>query len=261
MSNVAIPKAPTKFGSTERVDNWWLSPLLVFLGLGAFIVYATFRVFYNAEYVIETATSAYILSPFYSPLIIWDDIPAWLSPGFLVLWAPGGFRVTCYYYRKAYYRAFFLDPPACGVSERPNKNYKGERALLIFQNIHRYFLYLALVFLIVLTLDVIHASIWPDGNGGQTFGMSVGTLVLLTNTVLLTLYTFSCHSLRHLVGGKIDCYSCVAFGEQRHKMWKGVSKLNKKHMYYAWASLFMVAFADFYVWMVNLGHITDLRIF
>ena len=27
------------------------------------------------------------------------------------------FRLTCYYYRKAYYRSFWLSPPACAVAE------------------------------------------------------------------------------------------------------------------------------------------------
>lgn len=242
-------------GKTDRHDLWWVAPLLVFLGLSLFIVYATFRVVYNAYYVVDTAESAFILSPFYSPLIIWDGMPAWLSPAFLILWAPGGFRVTCYYYRKAYYRAFFLDPPACGVGER-KKNYRGETALLIFQNIHRYFLYLALVFLVILTVDVVHAMIWPDG-----FGVSIATLVLLSNVVLLSLYTFSCHSLRHLIGGKVDCFSCVALGPTRHKLWKGVSGLNTRHMLWAWMSLFMVMIADFYVWMISMGVFTDFRIF
>lgn len=256
MTKVAAPRTATRLGETDRLDLWWIGPLSVFLGLSLFIVYATFRVFYNAHYVIDTASSAYLLSPFYSPLILWDGMPPWLSPGILILWAPGGFRLTCYYYRKAYYRAFFLDPPACGVSESPKKNYTGETRLLLFQNIHRYFLYLALLFLIILSIDVGYSCIWPDG-----FGMSIGSLVLLTNVVLLGLYTFSCHSLRHLIGGKIDCYSCVAFGHTRHKMWKGVSILNQKHMYWAWASLFMVAFADFYIWMVSTGTFTDIRIF
>jgi hypothetical protein len=256
MTELTLTKKPVGLGATHRRDLWWLEPLAVFLGLSLFIIYATFRVFYNAHYVIDTASSAYLLSPFYSPLLIWDDMPSWLSPAILILWAPGGFRLTCYYYRKAYYRAFFLDPPACSVSERPNKNYKGERGLLIFQNIHRYFMYLSLVFLVVLFLDFVHACIWPNG-----FGLSVGTLVLLSNVTLLGLYTFSCHSLRHLIGGKIDCYSCVAFGHSRHKLWKGVSTLNRKHMVFAWTSLFMVAFADFYIWMVSLGVFTDLRIF
>ncbi len=254
-ADTAIATKTKGLGATERRDLWWVEPLLVFLGLTLFIVYATFRVFYNAHYVIDTSASAYMLSPFYSPLIVWDGMPPWLSPAILILWAPGGFRLTCYYYRKAYYRAFFADPAACAVSE-PDRDYKGETALLLFQNIHRYFLYLSLGFIVILSIDVIHASIWPDG-----FGISVGTLMLLANTVLLALYTFSCHSLRHLIGGKIDCYSCVAMGHSRHKMWKGVTNLNKNHMLWAWLSLFMVMIADFYIWMVSMGVITDLRIF
>ena len=255
MSDVTISSGSTHFGDTDRKDLWWLPPLSIFLGLSTFIVYATFRVFYNADYVVDNETSAYLLSPLYSPLFLLPGLPAWVSPAMLVLWAPGGFRLTCYYYRKAYYRSFAMDPVACSVSEK-KKNYKGETRLLLIQNIHRYFMYLALVFIVILSVDFVHSVIWPDG-----FGISIGSLVILGTVVLLGLYTFSCHSLRHLVGGKIDCYSCVAFGKARHSAWKGVSKINKSHMYWAWTSLFMVGFADLYIWLVSSGVITDFRIF
>ncbi len=230
------------------------------MGLGAFVVYATFRAFYNSDYELGVGTGAlhehaYVLSPFYSPLIIAPWLPAWLSPAVLILWAPGGFRLTCYYYRKAYYRAYFLDPPACAVGEARRHSYRGETRLLLFQNAHRYFLYLALVFLVILASDVVQASIWPDG-----FGVSLATLVLSANVALLATYTFSCHSLRHLVGGNVDCFSCVALGRARHQLWTGVSALNRRHMLWAWASLFMVAFADLYVWMVASGRWNDPRI-
>jgi hypothetical protein len=252
-------------GKTQRRDAWWAGPLATALVLGAFVVYSTFRAAYNADYQLGHGTDvlsdhAYLLSPFYSPLLALPWLPAWLSPAFLILWAPGGFRLTCYYYRKAYYRSFFLDPPGCAVGE-PRKKYHGETRLLLFQNLHRYFLYLALVFLVLLTIDVIHACLWPTETGGPTFGVSVGTLVLAANTTLLTLYTLSCHSLRHLVGGNIDCFSCVALGQTRYKLWKGASALNKNHMLWAWASLFMVGFADFYVWMTATGRITDAELF
>jgi hypothetical protein len=97
---------------------------------------------------------------------------------------------------------------------------------------------------------------WPDG-----FGMSVGTLVLAANVVLLGLYTFSCHSLRHLVGGGVDCFSCAALGQTRYRLWTGASTLNRNHMLFAWLSLVMVSFADFYVWMAASGRWTDIRIF
>ncbi len=258
MSVTTIQRKQYGFGITARRDLWWVAPFAVFIGLGLFVLYATARAIYNADYVVDNSTSAFLLSPLYSPLLIWNSMPSWLSPAFLILWAPGGFRLTCYYYRKAYYRAFFLDPPACSVSERKGsiKNYKGETGLFIFQNLHRFFLYFALIFIIILGVDVYHSINWPNG-----FGASIATLVLLANWVLLSLYTFSCHSLRHLISGKFDCYSCVAFGETRHKMWKGVSALNTRHMLWAWLSLFMVGFADFYIWMISSGMWTDIRIF
>jgi hypothetical protein len=254
-------------GATQRRDAWWLGPAATAAALGSFVVYATFRALYNADYQLGLGTAnqpehAYLLSPFYSPLIVLPWLPAWLSPAVLILWAPGGFRVTCYYYRKAYYRAFLLDPPACAVGEARGHSYRGETRLFLFQNLHRYFLYLALVFLVILAIDVVHASIWPAAGGsGHTFGLSLATLVLATNVVLLSLYTFSCHSLRHLVGGNVDCFSCVALGTARHRAWQATSALNRHHMLFAWLSLFSVAFADFYVWMVAVGWIHDVRIF
>lgn len=253
------------FGVTQRRDNWWVGPLATALGLGAFGVYATFRAVYNAEYHLGAGTGemeshSYLLSPFYSPLIVLPFLPSWISPAFLILWAPGGFRLTCYYYRKAYYRAFLLDPVACAVGE-PRNEYAGERRLFLFQNLHRYFLYFALLFLVLLSIDVVLSCLWPTAGGGKTFGVSIGTLVLTANVVLLSLYTLGCHSLRHLVGGSVDCYSCVALGNARHKAWKGVSILNRKHMLFAWSSLFMVGFADFYVWMVARGVFADQPLF
>src|SRR4051794_20062466 len=252
-------------GATERRDAWWLGPVATAAGLGSFAVYATFRAIYNAGYQIGIGTEslpehAYLLSPFYSPLLVIPWLPKWISPAFLILWAPGGFRVTCYYYRKAYYRAFFLDPPACAVGEPRGHDYRGETRLFLFQNLHRYFLYFALIFLVLLAIDVVHSCIWPAAGGGRTFGMSVATLVLAANVTLLSLYTLSCHSLRHLVGGNIDCFSCAGLGQARYQAWRGASALNNHHMLFAWLSLFSVGFADFYVWMVASGRIADLRI-
>jgi hypothetical protein len=265
-SNAAPAVERAELGKTERRDAWWVGPLATAAGLGAFVVYATFRALYNAEYHLGHGTTtltdhAYLLSPFYSPLIVLPWLPAWLSPAALILWAPGGFRVTCYYYRKAYYRAYFLDPPACGVGEARGRGYRGETRLFLFQNLHRYFLYFALIFLVILTIDVIHACLWPAAGGGISFGVSIGTLVLALNVSMLTMYTFSCHSLRHLVGGNVDCFSCVALGQARYKLWKGASLLNKNHMLWAWTSLFTVGFADFYVWMAASGRINDIRLF
>jgi len=239
----------SRFGASMRRDSWWLELLPVVLVLGAFSIYATWRAFEGKYY----EWGPY-LSPFYSPLIQ----PTWwpLSPALLILWAPLGFRATCYYYRKAYYRAFFLDPPACAVGESRAHKYRGETAFpLILQNLHRYFLYAALIFLIILWYDAIRAF-WFDGR----FGIGVGSLVLTANIILLTLYTFSCHSLRHIAGGNVDCFSCVSFGGPRRTTWRGLSFLNEHHMLFAWLSLFSVGLADLYIWLVASGSIQDSRL-
>src|SRR5438876_8821088 len=209
------PSVETKlaaFGETQRRDAWWVEILPVVILLGGFGVYATLRAFEGKFY----AWGPY-LSPFYSPLI--DPQHHWwkLSPALLILAGPLGFRATCYYYRKAYYRAFFLDPPACAVGDLGGKGYKGETAFpLILQNLHRYFFYLVLVFLGFLWYDAIKSFIW-DGH----FGIGVGSLVLLGNIILLSLYSFSCHSWRHVVGGKLDCFSCSHSAQNRYKAWRG----------------------------------------
>lgn len=239
------------FGTTMRRDAWWLEVIPVVVVLGGFGIYATLRAFEGAYY----EWGPY-LSPFYSPLI--DPDHHWwpFSPAILILGGPLGFRATCYYYRKAYYRAFFLDPPACAVGESRPHRYSGEtRFPFILQNLHRYFLYIALIFLIILWYDAVRAF-WFDGR----FGIGVGSLVLLANIVLLSLYTFSCHSLRHIVGGKVDCFSCVTFGGTRHTAWRRTSFLNEHHMLFAWLSLFSVGLADFYIRLVATGTIQDLRL-
>jgi len=174
----------------------------------------------------------------------------------LILAGPLGFRATCYYYRKAYYRAFFLDPPACAVGEPASRRYSGETKFpFILQNLHRYFLYLAILFLVFLWHDVVLAFRW-DGH----FGIGLGTLVLLLNVTLLSIYTLSCHSLRHLAGGKLDCFSCATFGKPRFGIWSGLTRLNERHMLFAWASLITVGLADLYIRLVASGVIRDLRI-
>jgi hypothetical protein len=253
------------FGETQRRDAWWTQPTAVFLGLSAFIVYSTWAAFQGEHY----AWGPY-LSPMYSPELFGDSHHAWFgpkpgwwpaflpfSPAFLILWAPAGFRLTCYYYRGAYYKAFWGDPPACAVGE-PRKNYRGEEKLpLIMQNVHRYFLYLALAFLVFLSIDVWKALWWETVDGGTEFGVGVGTLVLALNTVLLGGYTLGCHSLRHVVGGYVDRLSGAPV---RRISYQCVSCLNRGHMRWAWPSLFWVAFADVYVRLCSMGIWTDFRL-
>ncbi len=236
--------------NAARTGSWWAQILPVIVVLGGFGVYATFRAFEGAFF----QWGPY-LSPFYSPLIDAHHHYWRFSPALLILGGPLGFRATCYYYRKAYYRAFFLDPAGCTVPER-KRSYWGEtRFPFVLQNLHRYFLYFAVIFIAFLWHDAARAFFFPDG-----FGVGVGTLVLLVNVVLLTLYLFSCHSLRHLFGGKLDCFSCAKFGKPRYSTWRGLSFLNERHMLFAWMSLFSVGFADFYVRLVSCGAIKDLRL-
>jgi hypothetical protein len=248
------------FGETMRRGTWWLPSVLTFIGLGAFVVYSTWAAFQGEHYRFGN-----YLSPFYSPELFGSAeaffgakpswIPAWLpfSPALLILWAPGGFRFTCYYYRGAYYKAFWADPPACAVGE-PRSHYRGERTFpLILQNIHRYFLYLALIFLIFLAYDAFNAFRFTDG-----FHVNVGSIILTANVFFLAGYTFSCHSLRHLVGGRCDELSkkplqCAAYN--------ACSSLNTRHMLFAWCSLFVVGFSDIYVRLCSMNIWHDWRIF
>ena len=175
----------------------------------------------------------------------------------LILWAPGGFRFTCYYYRGAYYKAFWADPPSCTVGE-PRKRYLGERSFpLILQNVHRYFLYLALIFIVILTYDVWKAMWFAAPDGSSQFGIGVGTLVLAANVVLLGGYTFGCHSLRHLVGGARDEISKSSVCSASYRC---TSALNRRHMLFAWMSLFSVGFSDLYVRLCSLGIWQDIRL-
>lgn len=256
MALIDVPLSRSGFGETRRVDNWWVQPVVVFLALSTFIVYATWAALQGQHYRFGP-----YLSPFYSPELFGSDgwfgrmpnwMPVWVTAAMLILWAPGGFRVTCYYYRGAYYKAFWADPPSCTVGE-PRKTYLGERSFpLIMQNIHRYFLYLALMFLVLLGHDVLKAF-WFNGR----FGVCVGSLVLLANLALLASYTFGCHSFRYLVGGFRDQ---LAGAPTRKRVYDCVSCLNQRHMLFAWCSLFSVAFADLYVRMCSMGVWMDWRI-
>src|SRR5581483_8660605 len=245
------------FGETSRRDAWWVQPLAVFLGLLAFIVYATWAAF-QGDYYYYARNGANYLSPFYSPEIFASAAhpdsphawfarpgwwPAWLTPALFILWMPGGFRFTCYYYRGAYYKAWWADPPNCAVGE-PRKSYWGERhGLLVIQNIHRYFLYIAIIFIGLLAYDAVMATRFTE-NGTTRFGIGVGTLVLTLNVILLGGYTFGCHSLRHLVSGGFRQLSRHPIRRQAYDC---VSCLNRRHMLWAWLSLFWVAFSDIYV--------------
>jgi hypothetical protein len=254
---------------TLRKDRWWLQPMISGGVLLSFIIYSTWAAFQNSDYyasVCNTARNvatsagriaapaghnAHIHVPNVGIFGTWWII----SPSILILIFPLGFRLTCYYYRRAYYRAFWQSPPACAVAE-PHKRYTGEtRFPLLLQNLHRYFFYFGMLFNILLTYDAVQGFRNAGGGWGH---MGFGTLVLIVNAGLLWAYTLSCHSCRHIVGGRLKHFSRHPI---RFKFWGVVTKLNSRHMQLAWASLIFVALTDLYVRLVASGTISDPRFF
>ncbi|MEJ7601599.1 MAG: hypothetical protein WKG01_27090 [Kofleriaceae bacterium] len=258
------------FGKTARTDSWKGGPALTFLVFSAFVVYTTWAALQGNHYFYDP-----YLSPFYSPVLFADPSvpghamehawfgtpPGWwpsslvsFSPALLILVFPGGFRFTCYYYRKAYYRSFAGSPPGCAVGPLAGKRkYRGETGLLFFQNLHRFMLYFALLFILLLGWDAIQAF---SRNG--KLGIGVGSIILTINVILIASYTFGCHSFRHLIGGRSDCMSCGKNTVQ-YSAWKKVSWFNGRHMQFAWASLLWVMVTDVYVRLCSMGVITDLN--
>jgi hypothetical protein len=253
------------FGRTKRRDNWAVYPIVQGIVFTLCAAYLTFSgVLWGPLFGPQYVEADGYLSPLFSPLILLKDMPTWLSPGLLILWIPIGFRATCYYYRKAYYRFYFADPPGCAVGEPAVHRTSGislENALpFILQNLHRYLLYLAFIPLFFLWLDVVQGFANWDEAGVAHPRIGLGGGVLLLNTVLLTGYSLSCHSLRHLVGGRIDCFSCTGARRVRYTLWQRLTDLNRNHMWWAWTSLITVTFADMYVRALLAGLFTDPQI-
>jgi hypothetical protein len=295
---------------TARKDAWWVEPLITVLVLTGFLIYAHVIVFAVPGYfeirqyqpgkvtfgrdsdwfAASNHTVAPYLAPFHSPLIFdanshhsWmkENIPAWwpaflpFSSAMLILIFPAGFRFTCYYYRKAYYRAFWQDPIGCAVGEW-RTGYLGENhPPLILQNIHRYFMYAAVAFIFLLAWDALLAFRWPTNSKGELlddhkmqFGMGLGTLIMIVNVVLLACYTFGCHSFRHIIGGRSNCFTCALNGGNgernattTYKLWQLSTILNERHMLFAWLSMFSVGLTDFYIRLCAWGVIKDVRFF
>ena len=250
---------------TLRRDGWWHAPTTTVVYLIAFVAYSTWAAFQNANYYVGAAAHRDLISPFYSPCVAASCVPGargglyltwWMiSPAIAVLIVPLGFRFTCYYYRKAYYRGFWRSPPACAVADGHTR-YSGESRLpLVLQNVHRYFFVAGVAFNVILTIDAVMAFRLP-GDGGV--GVSVGTVVLCVNAALLWLYSLSCHACRHLCGGHVNQFSKHPV---RYKAWRILSPLNARHMQLAWASLTFVALADLYVRLVASGAFSDPKLF
>ena len=250
------------FGKTARRDSWAIYPVVQAVVFTVCAGYLTFSgIFWGPLFGPQIAEHDGYLSPLFSPLIVWPDMPTWLSPGLLILWIPIGFRATCYYYRKAYYRFYFGDPPGCAVGESTVLRRFGlENALpFILQNLHRYLLYLAFIPLAFLWVDLLPAfNIVPaEGVADTRLRVGAGGVLLFANVFLLTGYSLSCHSLRHLVGGRIDCFSCTRARRVRYTLWQRLTDLNRNHMWWAWTSLITVTAADLYVRLLGYGVLTD----
>ena len=256
--------------ATSRVDAWWTEPAMTALGLVVFFGYLTLRAFdathvWHPPYISPTVAPP-LLTPArgYPGAVPVEEAwfgafpewwPAFLpqSPAFFVPALAIAFRLTCYYYRGAYYKSFGMRPPACGVGGT-RRRYRGETALLLFQNLHRYTLYGALFLLLCLWWESM-AAFFLDGR----FGIGVGTVLMLVNASLLSAYTFGCHSWRHLIGGRLDCFSCGSSVSPRYGLWKWSSWLNERHMLIAWCSLVWVALTDAYIYLVSTGTIRDVN--
>jgi hypothetical protein len=260
---VTSPGRASIAARTLRTDRWWLQPLITFGGLSIWVLYALVRTASQRAYFVD---KYHYLSPFSSPCVssscasdardfgTWfGHFPPFIPLAIIVLPFLLGFRLTCYYYRKAYYRSFWLSPPACGVAE-PHGRYTGEtRFPLIVQNLHRYFFYAALLISILNTWDLIRAFTGADGG----VGIGLGTLIMFVNVVMLWTYTLSCHSCRHITGGRLRNFSSHPL---RYRAWTFVSKLNRRHMELAWTTLGTLMLTDAYIALVASGAFSDPRI-
>lgn len=246
--SVSPSRPPTK---RKGQPFWWLAPDVTGVVFSLFVLYSAWEVLTH-----NVGRYHNYLSPYFSP-----DVAAWLGipvlPAVFVAWVPLFFRASCYYYRREYYRGFFRDPAACAIPERP-RHYRGEtRFPLNLNNLHRFFLYLALIVVIFLWKDAVAGFLFHG-----RFGVGLGSLVLLADAILLSLYTFSCHAFRHLVGGGTPCYSRPDGRPRfRWRLFSWVSTLNCRHGLWAWSSMFMVWFTDLYIRLLIAGRIVDPRWF
>ena len=190
------------------------------------------------------------LSPLFSPLIRPDWLPAWISPGLLILWIPLGFRATCYYYRKAYYRFYFADPPGCAVGEPPSTVATPWSLAFpfILQNLHRFFLYLAFIPLFFLWVDAV-ASLVPDERTAA--GPRRRHPLRQRHPADRLLAVVPLASARRRRAPRLLLLH--AANRVQHTLWRRLTSLNVHHMAWAWVSLSSVALADVYVRLMALG--------
>ena len=231
---------------------WMLEPALTVVAYILFVIYATWSVF-SGTYVFKDP----YISPFFSTWLGFGlfrvPLIGLLIPLLAVI--PLALRGSCYCYRKSYSRAFFWDPPACAIQEVKRFRYHGEtRFPWVLMNLHRYALLLTLIVSFFLWVDVVKAFSYK----GHLF-IGLGSVVMLVNVILLSLYTLTCHSFRYLMGGRIDAYSRVPLGKLWHAVAKLLQRMNPRHGAWAWYSMFSVGLTDLYIRLLMAGFIHEPR--
>ena len=238
---------------THRKDNWTLK---WFIFGGTFLIFASYSIlvilfdFPNGFYTLPGETHHVYASPFYGPEVFPVPFPFAL----LTLWIPFGFRGTCYYMRRVYYRSFFQSPPACtvtGINALKGK-YSGETRFPWWINhLHRYFLYGAILLGIYHWYEAVNTLIYQN-----TFYLGFGCLLAFADAIFLTFYVISCHAFRNLFGG-----GTKRQGVFMNKVWSAISKLNKHHGLWFWCSLLSIWAYDLYIRLITSGILQEMRLF
>ena len=209
-----LPMAPRR----RRHDAWWVEPLIVVVVLASFGIYATLGGACRTPTTTRRRTSrrstrpasrpncAHVTLPLVGSLVdplagVPDPRDPARLPGDLLLLPQGLLPLVLLV-------AAGLRRPGRAASAT-----RGEtRFPFVLQNIHRYFFWLSLVVLVFLWWDALLAFRFPTG-----FGIGLGTLILVANAALLSLYTLSCHSCRHLCGGYLDSFKKAPI---RYRLWR-----------------------------------------
>jgi hypothetical protein len=179
------------------------------------------------------------VDPFYSPTVI-------------IIPLIGLFRLTCYAFRRYYNRHLFKHPAACPVHERSDADsraYTGETSTLFkAENLHRYFMYASLA-----VLPFFYYDLYLSLTYGGVFILRLGSILMVADVAVLTLYVFSCHSVRSLIGGRNDCFSCMSMPKQSKMAYDVQSRLNMHHELFAWLSLITIVAVDLFIRAVSAG--------
>jgi len=208
MAARAAASRARRFWESKADPTWWLQPFVVFLILSSLHRLRHVGRLSGRSLPLRLVSLLPSIRPklFGEPAqcLGWAPKPAWwpawllFSPALLILWAPGGFPLhTCYYYRG---RTTRHSGPITQLRGGGTPIVVSRETLPAahLQNVHRFFLYLALLFSGLSRPRCLQA-LWFTRMvaGHRTFGIGVGTIVLALNTTLLGGYTLGCHSFRH----------------------------------------------------------------